>query len=272
MSVLKIKQVSDTGEHCWGVELLDDKCKTILWSEKGMRKGEVTSVAKALKFEGSGTSVVEDGTEGSKDPTWQIEKTDQGWLVQCTPVTMITFNLMHELEEMVESQNTSEEVIKIIKECLACADIEWDPKDADPAHMEKTADQTETKGIPGSGIQNLTAEMEERLNEFVSWELAQIPTLENSVLLIFDYSPDMEQRPLSIAFDCDSGPKCWMTASKVQKIEGEGPDFRESYREFSWKGKEYVPYSIKNLPKSIFENIDDLKSVCRSLYRHVVWE
>ena len=53
MSMLNITKVADTGEQCWGVVLLDDKRAALLRSEKGLRKGEITSIAKALKFEGA---------------------------------------------------------------------------------------------------------------------------------------------------------------------------------------------------------------------------
>ena len=33
-----------------------------------------------------------------------------------------------------------------------------------------------------------------------------------------------------------------------------------------------MPYSIHNLPGSIFEDITALHAVCRRLYQHVEWE
>ena len=54
MSLLNITKVSDAGERCWGVVLFDDSGAALLKSEQGVRKGEVTSIAKALKFRGPG--------------------------------------------------------------------------------------------------------------------------------------------------------------------------------------------------------------------------
>ena len=58
MSLLNITKVLSAGEQCWGIVLLDERNLPILRSEKGVRKGEVTSIAKALKFEGPGAPVV----------------------------------------------------------------------------------------------------------------------------------------------------------------------------------------------------------------------
>ena len=91
------------------------------------------------------------------------------------------------------------------------------------------------------------------------------------MLLILDYSPSLDEPPLSIAFDCGRGPKCWMTASHVQSIGDAAPNPKERYREFIWKGRQFKPYSIKRLSAAIFEDIDTLTAVCRRLYSHVVW-
>ena len=78
MSMLNITKVADTGEQCWGVVLLDDKRAALLRSEKGLRKGEIRSIAKALKFEGPGAAIVVEGAGKPEGPAWVLEKTDQG--------------------------------------------------------------------------------------------------------------------------------------------------------------------------------------------------
>ena len=102
-------------------------------------------------------------------------------------------------------------------------------------------------------------------------ELAQVPVLESPVLLILGYSPSVGEQPLSIAFDYGCGAKCWMTAAKVRKIGEVGPNPYEEYKEFTWEGRQFKPYSIRSLSASIFEDIDTLTAACRKLYRHVVW-
>ena len=269
MSLLNITKVSDTGEQCWGVVLLDDNGAALLRSEKGVRKSEITSIVKALKFEGPGAAIVMEGAGKPEGPAWVIEKADQGWHVRFTLVELTAFELLLK-PEAAGSPTAAEETVKAVKDCLAHADIQWDPPEADPAYQEKVTDETEIEGIPGSGPQ-ISAAMHEKLNECVKWTLAQVPVLEDPVLLILDYSPSMEQPPLSIAFDYGCGPKCWMTASKVRKIGNKAPKYHEDYKEFPWEGRQFIPYSIKKLPSSIFEDINDLQAACRKLYQHVEW-
>ena len=270
MSLLNVTKVSDTGEQCWGVVLLDDKGATLLRSEKGVRKGEVTSIAKTLKFEGPGAAIVVEGTGKPEGPAWVLEKTDHGWLARFTRVEITAFDLAIKPEAGAAPAEAAEEVLKAVKDCLAHANIQWDPPEADPAYEEKVTDETEIVGIPGSRAR-LSAAMQEKLNQFVNWKQAQIPVLEAPMLLILDYSPSLEQPPLSIAFDCGCGPKCWMTASKTMKIGEAEPSFNEKYRQFQWEGRRFIPYSIERLPEAIFDDIDALKTTCQSLYRHVVW-
>ncbi len=113
--------------------------------------------------------------------------------------------------------------------------------------------------------------MQQEMNQCVNWSLEQIPVLESPVLLILDYSPSASDRPLSIALDCGCGPKCWMTASEVRKIGDNAPKRHENYKEFTWEGQRFRPYSIQSLPVDVFEDIDALMAVCRRLYNHVVW-
>ena len=270
MSLLNITKVSDSGEKCWGVVLLDDKGAALLKSEQGVRKGEITSIAKALKFEGPGSPIVVEGNEKPEGPAWVLEKADEGWLVRFTPVGITAFDLMLKPEDAAGSPEAAEVMVKAVRDCLAHANIEWDPPEADPAYEEKVTDETEIVGIPGSGPQ-LSAAMQEKLNEFAKWAFEQVRVLESPVLLVFDFSPSADQRPLSIAFDYGGGAKCWMTAGKVRKIGNDGPKFHEDYKEFPCEGRRFIPYSIQKLPGSIFENIDELKAACRRLYRHVVW-
>ena len=209
-----------------------------------------------------------DGIGKPEGPAWLIEKADKGWLVRFTLVGT-AFALMLKPEE-AGLPETAEMAVKVVKDCLARVDIQWDPPEADPAYQDKVTDETEIAGIPGSGPQ-LSAAMQEKLNDFAKWAFEQVRVLESPVLLILDYSPCADQRPLSIAFDYGGGAKCWMTAAKVRKIDDDGPNFCGDYKEFAFERQQFMPYSIRQLPGSIFENIDELKAACRRLYRHVVW-
>ena len=272
MSLLSITKVSNTGEQCWGVVLFDEDNAPILRSDKGVRKGEVISVAKALKFEGPGAPVVVDEQTGkSNAPTWAIEKTDRGWFVRFTPVAVTSFDLMLKPDDTAGSPKIAEEAVEAVKNCLVQAEIKWNPPEADPAYDEKETDETEIQGLPGSGPQ-LAVARKEKLDQFFNWTLTQVPVLESPVLLILDYSPSVGERPLSLAFDYGCGPKCWMTESRVRKIGKDAPNPHEEYGEFTWEGRRFNPYSIQELSGAIFEDIDALVAVCRRLYRHVVWE
>ncbi len=272
MSILTITKVASTSEQCWGIVLFNEDNVPILRSEKGVRKGEVTSIAKTLKFEGPGAPVVvEEKAEESDGPAWVIEKTARGWVVRFTRVAATSFDLLLKPEDAAGSPKIAEEAVEAVKTCLPRAEIKWDPPEADPAYKEKVTDETDIQGIPGSGPQ-LSAVMKEKLDEFFEWTLTQVKVLESPVLLILNYSPSVGERPLSIAFDYGRGAKCWMTASKVQKIGDAAPRPYEDYREFTWEGRQFKPYSIQSLSASIFEDINALREACRRLYRHVVWE
>ena len=267
MSLLTIKKVSDAGEKCWGIVLLDDNRAELLQSRDGVRKGEVTSIAKALKFEGPRSPIVVEGAAKPAGPAWVIEKAAEGWIVWFTPVGSTAFDVIVDAEDVAGS---AEAAVKLIKDCLAHATIQWDPPEADPAYEEKVTDETEILGIPGSGAQ-LSPEMQNNLNQFARWTFDQVRVLESPVLLIFDYSPGAEHRPLSIAFDYGGGDKCWMTEAKIRNIENNAPRFHEDYREFRYEGRCFIPFSIRRFPMSIFEHVDELKGACRRLYGHVDW-
>ena len=272
MSLLKITKVSDAGERCWGVVLLDDGENPVLRSAKGVSKGDVTSMAKTLKFEGPGAPVSEAGKADPVQPTWVIEKTDQGWAVRFTPVASTYFDLLLKPEAAAEPPKVAVEALVAVKRCLADVEVVWDPPEADPAYEDKVTDETEIEGLPGSGPQIAEA-MREKLDQFCHWTFRQIPELEGPVLLILDYSPSAGERPLSIALDHGCGPKCWMTAARTRRIGNVRPPRPyEEYKEFVWAGRQFKPYSIKRLSKSIFCDIEALTDVCRRLYRHAVWE
>ena len=117
----------------------------------------------------------------------------------------------------------------------------------------------------------LSAQMENMLTRSFNWKLTNVPELENPALIVFDYSPQDNLNLLSIAFDYSGGAKCWMSEAQVRKIGSEGPNPHEDYREFVCDGRKFYPYSIRPLPQIIFEDINEFRSACQRLYRHVVW-
>ena len=271
MSLLNITKVSDTGSNAGAL-----CCSTImalrsLEARKACARAKSRPSRKRSKFEGPAAAIAIEGAAKPEGPAWVLAKADSGWHVRFTLVELTAFELFLKPDEAAGSPTAAEQSVKAVKDCLAHADIHWDPPEADPAYQEKVPTKTEIEGIPGSGPQ-ISAAMQEKLNEFAKWALVQVPVLEDPVLLVLDYSPSMEQPPLSIAFDCGSGPKCWMTASKVRKIDDKAPNYHDNYREFLWEGRQFKPYSIQNLSGAIFEDINALQAACRQLYQHVEWE
>ena len=126
MSLLKIRKVSEAGERCWGVELLDD-AGALLRSREGVSKGEVTSMARTLKFEGPGAPVLEDDKVQPGQAAWVIEKARSGWTVRFTPVPATSFDLLLKPETGGEPPKAAAEAIALVRKCLADAETVWPP-------------------------------------------------------------------------------------------------------------------------------------------------
>lgn len=116
----------------------------------------------------------------------------------------------------------------------------------------------------------LSKEMKKELSRSFKWRLENVPGLDEPVLVVLDYSPRNDQSPISIAFDWNGGPKCWISESQVCKQDGQSPSSHPQYREFVFERHRFYPYSIQAFPKDIFEDIEQFKTACRSLYRHAV--
>ena len=123
---MKIRKVSEAGERCWGVELLDE-AGALLRSQEGVSRGEVMSVAETLKSEGPGAPVLEDSKVQPGQAAWVIEKAGGGWAVRFTPVAVTSFELLLKLEAGGEPPKAAAEAIALVKKCLADAEIVWDP-------------------------------------------------------------------------------------------------------------------------------------------------
>ena len=108
------------------------------------------------------------------------------------------------------------------------------------------------------------------LNERFKHHFGNVAGLAQPVLIIFDYSPTDSDPPLSIAFDGELGPKCWMSEPTVEEIDGDGPNVG-SYAGFRFERRDFYGYSIQVIPQSTFNGIDEICEVCRRLYAHIVW-
>lgn len=132
MSQLKITKVSDSGELCWGLVLLDDQGNGLLRSLKGSTKHETESMAKKLKFEGADAPVSEVGEQQPDQPMWIIEKSAQGWTARFTLVAETSFGLLLKPEATAEPPKVAVEAVESVKACLVKVEIVWDPPDDEP--------------------------------------------------------------------------------------------------------------------------------------------
>ncbi len=117
---------------------------------------------------------------------------------------------------------------------------------------------------------SLSQEMKDQLDRSFNWRLTNVPELQPPVLVVLDYSPSSDQRPVSIAFDFTGGRKCWLSEQQVRRIDGRGPNPYMDYREFTFAGRRFHPYSIEAFPRDIFEDIKQFDNACWRLYQHVV--
>lgn len=113
-------------------------------------------------------------------------------------------------------------------------------------------------------------EMKLELDRAFKCSLENVSELDAPVLVVLDYSPSNDLPPISIAFDYNGGPKCWLSVTQVYERGGHKPNGHSEYREFVFEGRRFYPYSIQAFPKSIFECIEQFEDTCRSLYRHAV--
>ena len=149
MSLLRITEIVQVGEHRWGISLTDDTGKPILQSTDPLAKGVALSTAKVLKHKGPDAPVLEE-SPGRVVSAWVPEKTDLGWQVRFTLVSETVFDLLLKPEDAREDIKVVENALKTVKANLVKAEIKWDPPEADPAYEEKESDLTPAIGYPGS--------------------------------------------------------------------------------------------------------------------------
>ena len=109
------------------------------------------------------------------------------------------------------------------------------------------------------------------------WEFIHPCNITEPILLIKNYAPSTEQPLVSFAFTLEKyyqgnsggmGSKCWMTCSKVKKIEEQGPNQYSDYREFTHNGTKYFPFSV-GLGEYTYEHIQSIRELCKNLYGHL---
>lgn len=118
----------------------------------------------------------------------------------------------------------------------------------------------------------LSEEMVRALNERFRWYRGTVPELdEPELLVVFHYTPDVDQPLLSIAFDLSGGARCWLSA-RTKKIGDKGPNPHSDYETFLCEGVTFLPYSIQSFGKGIFGDVQQLEAACESLYQYAVFD
>ena len=263
MNTIQIGQVADSGERCWGVRLLDEEGVVVVESTAPLTKAAANGYAKALKHGDGGAATIND--EPADESHGAVASTDGGGVtVKFAMVDETTFRLCG-------PPGGDGQSLEVIQDWFVDAEIIWDPPEEDPAHRAKDSDHTVTKGLPGSGVAD-PKDIESTLGAAFHLEVANVPELEHPVAIVFDYSPTDTDRPLSFALGLASERKCWLTTSKVQQVDGIGPNPYPNYREFCYAGRRFHPYSIEPIPTDAFGCVSKFESICRGLYAHVVWQ
>ena len=118
----------------------------------------------------------------------------------------------------------------------------------------------------------LSDEMVPALTERFKWFRGTVPELdEPELLIVFNYSPDVDKPLLSIAFDLSGGARCWLSAG-TKKQGDKGPNPHSDYRTFEHEGTTFLPYSITSFGTGIFADIQKLEAACKSLYQYAVFD
>jgi len=117
----------------------------------------------------------------------------------------------------------------------------------------------------------LDQRIKEELAKRQKYYHGNVNALSQPVLIILDYSPSDSKPPLSIAFDSELGPKCWMSEKNVSKIGDDGPNPHQDYGEFDYEGRHFYGFSIQALTQSDFDDVSRIETICRQLYAHIVW-
>lgn len=150
MSRLEISKIEASGEHCWGVSLIDGDNNLILQNTTPLAKGVALSVAKTLKHKGGDAPLIWEPRKDSDAAAWVVEKTSDGWQIKFTPVDETLFIFQLKPEDKAGDEKAFENAFETVKSNLAKAEVAWNPPEVDPAHKEKISDSTQTKGYPGS--------------------------------------------------------------------------------------------------------------------------
>lgn len=110
------------------------------------------------------------------------------------------------------------------------------------------------------------------LNLDISCSLESVPNVEDVSIIINNYSPTDNQRPISLAFSINIqnkifNPKCWLTEDNLKEIEGRHLPLHSAYKEFSYKDKHFYPFSVNLSDYKVDPN--SIQILCKQIYQHI---
>lgn len=135
------------GECCWKCRLKDNNDNIILDSDNPLTKGKIIALAKQIKNECVNARLIDKEPENEKSICFQIQQAENNKL--CLKLVAKKHGVVF-ISVAYASKNEVEKLLGNIKQKIGKAHICWCPPEADPAKIDKDADQTPTKGIPGS--------------------------------------------------------------------------------------------------------------------------
>ena len=118
----------------------------------------------------------------------------------------------------------------------------------------------------------LSEGMKTALDVHYNWRLSNVRELDRPVLIILDYSPNGESPPLSIALDFSGDARCWLSEACIKRFDDIGPNSHSNYTQFEFEQRQFYPFSIQQpLGTKLFEDINNIRSICSRLYSHIDW-
>ena len=125
----------------------------------------------------------------------------------------------------------------------------------------------------GHNYQETLRELKKDLLDLdISCSLDNIPNVEDVSIIINNYSPNDNQRPISIAFSINIqnkifNAKFWLTENNLKEIEDRYLPLHSKYKEFSYEDKYFYPVSVNLSDYKVDAN--SIQILCKQIYEHI---
>ena len=111
------------------------------------------------------------------------------------------------------------------------------------------------------------------LKKYLRIDVDNVRGIEEPLLFVWDYKPNSEAKPLSLAFPFNAS-KCWASIKRLEpkKIDDIGPNYHKSYKDFIHNEINFFPYSIQMISVETMKNYEEFDQVCRRMHEHMFGE